>query len=85
MNYPSTEIYYSASQLQAILKAERRRTRRTMRAVWFFSMVITVMIATSLRKQQFVALEWYWVPAVSVIINGIAFWLAINMHFGKSR
>jgi hypothetical protein len=80
-----TETFYSASQMQAMLKAERKRTRRTMRAIWFWSMVITAMIATSLRKQQFVELAWYWVPVVSVMINGVCFWLAVNMQFGKAR
>jgi predicted nucleic acid-binding Zn ribbon protein len=80
-----TETFYSAKQVHAILKAERKRTRRTMRAIWFISMVITVMIATSLRKQQFVELAWYYVPLVSVIVNGVCFYLAINMMFGKSR
>jgi predicted nucleic acid-binding Zn ribbon protein len=85
MNAIAPETYYHSLQVQNILKAERRRTRRTMRVIWFISMVITVAVATSLRRQQFAELAWYWVPLVSVAVNGLCTWLAINMQFGRAR
>jgi hypothetical protein len=82
-------LIYDQKQINAIVSKtiddERKRSRKTIRKMWFITMCISVMIAASIRRQQFVDLEWWWVPAIAVSLNALCWWFAVKIWFGKVR
>lgn len=82
----SDPLLYTERDYQFRLHLHNRRTRRAIRLIWVITMVLTVMIAASVRRQQFVAeLPWF-APAIAGVLTNMATWfLAVWMMFGRGR
>jgi hypothetical protein len=77
---PATR-YYTEQEVAAMLATVRYRSW----IIWGWSMLITVMIAASMRKQLFVPLPWYVVPMISVPTHALCFWLGMLIYFRAPR
>lgn len=69
-------------------REERREIRHTLRKMWVVSMLLTVMVAAVVRRQQFEALgelEWWWTPLIAVVTNAVCWWLAIKLYWGNGK
>lgn len=77
-----TTRYYTADQVEAMLSTVRWR----MWIVWGWAMLLTVMVAASVRKQQFIpGLGWAWVPIIAVSVNALCFWFGMQIYFSRRK
>lgn len=72
---------YTALDLDAAIRVDRRRTRKAIRLIWFTSMLITVLVCAALRTNPWVEIYWAVIPAVGVSFNALYFWGMIRLMF----
>ena len=78
-----SEPVYTQTQINAILAKYDKEARRRVWIVWGWSMLLTVMIAASMRRQLFVPLPWFIVPMVAVPAHALCFWFGMKIYFGR--
>lgn len=78
-----SEPIYTQTQINAILAKHDREARRRIWIIWGWSMLLTVMIAASVRRQLFIPAPWYVTPMVAVTVNALCFWLGSKIYFGR--
>jgi len=76
-----TNKYYTGDQVEAMLATVRWR----MWIIWGWSMLLTVMIAASMRRQLFIPLPWWAVPMAAVPTHALCFWFGMQIYFGRRR
>ena len=79
------EPVYTQTQVNEILAKYDREARYRIWIIWGWSMLLTVMIAASMRKQLFIPLPWFIVPAVSVQAHAMCFWFGMQIYFKKRK
>lgn len=72
---------YTALDMDNAVKMERRRARKMIRLIWFTSMLVTVMICAALRRNPWIDIPWWIIPAVGVTVNAVYFIVMIKMLF----
>lgn len=70
---------FTASDMDHAIRMDRRRARRLIRLIWVTSMLVTVMVCATMRKQPWLEIEWWWIPLAGVAVNALYFWVMIKM------